>query len=154
MELINLPDEILCIIYSFIECTKAGLFSRSNKRIKTLFNNLDKNTKFIEIKSFIDISILKKHIINNCRLIKIANSIQKIVNVRNAWFDVFTIICYGGFIIEIYFTPKLDLTQITVRDNDNEPYIIEKFEIITFSEFNYKCKPLSSLTEKCLYILP
>ena len=66
MELINLPDEILCIIYSFIEYTKAGLFSRSNKRIKTLFNNLDKNTKFIEIKSFIDISILKKHIINIC----------------------------------------------------------------------------------------
>ena len=154
MVLINLPDEILFIIYSFIEHPKAALFSRSNKRIRTLFNTLDKNTKLTEIKSFIDIALLKKHIINNCRLIRVDNSIHKIVNVRNAWFDLFTIICYGGVIIEIYFCPKLDFTQITYRDFYKEPYVIDKFEIITFSEFCYKCKPLSSLTEKCLHILP
>lgn len=154
MVLINLPDEILYIIYSFIEHPKAALFSRSNKRTRTLFNILDKNTKFTEIKSFIDIALLKKHIINNCRLIRIDNSIHKIINVRNAWFDVFTIICYEGVTIEIYFCPKLDLTQITLRELYKDPTIIEKFEIITFSEFCYKCKPLSNLAEKCLYILP
>ena len=154
MDLINFPDEILYIIYSFIEYPKAVLFSRTNKRNRTLFNILDKHTKFTDIKSFIDIPLLKKHIINNCRFIKIANSIQKIVNVRNVICDYFTIICYGGIVIEIYFCPKLDCTQITFMDFCRNHYIIDKFEILTFSEFSYKCKPLSSLTEKCLYILP
>ena len=154
MLLTDLPQEIICLIYSFIDYPKAALFSKSNTRTRTLFNILDKNTKFTEIKSFIDIALLKKHIINNCRLIKVDNSIQKIVNVRNAWFDVFTIICYGGLIIEIYFSPKLDFTQITLRDFYKDPYVIEKFEILTFSEFIYKSKPILNLTEKCLYILP
>ena len=141
--LINLPTEVLSIIYKFIDYPDAVLFSKSSIKIKNLFDILNKNTKHTTIKSFLDIPIINENIINNNRFIKISNSIYKIVNIRNN--NVFSIFCYEGIWIEIYFNSELNSTQITLHDQNNKSYIIFNFNIINYCKFNYKCKFIKNL---------
>ena len=148
MLFLQLPEEIIQKIYTYLNYKEAKKLSNVNNKLKSIFDDIDKFTLYEEIKSFTDIKNLKSSIENNNRFIEINNNVFKIINISNYITECYSIICREGIII--YINPTQN--KIILRGNDsrllNDKY--NSFKIISYSKFIYKCKELKDLKKKIM----
>jgi hypothetical protein len=148
MLFLQLPEEIIQKIYTYLNYKEAKKLSYVNTKLKSIFNDIDKFTLYDVIKSFSDIKNLKASIENNNRFIEINNNVFKIINISNYITECYSIICREGIII--YINPTQN--KIILRGNDSQ-LLDDKynsFKIISYSKFIYKCKELKELNKKLI----
>ena len=148
MLFLQLPQEIIQKIYTYLNYKEAKKLSLVNTKLKNIFNEIDIFTLYNEIRSSNDVSIIKSSIENNNRFIEINNKVFKIINISNYISNCYCIICKEGIIIYINSSQN----KIILRGNDsqilNNKY--NSFKIISYSKFIYKCKELKELNKKLI----
>ena len=147
MNLIQIPDEIIQYIYSFLNQIDAKNLSLTSIKLKKIYNEIDKFTLYKEIKSYQDFDIVKYNVLNNLRYIMINSKIFTIINIIRYLDWSYSIICKEGEIIYLNNSQK----KILVRDRKTRSISMEKYneiKIICYSKFIYKCKELEGLNKR------
>ena len=147
MNLIQIPDEIIQHIYSFLNLKDSKRLSLTSVKFKTIYKEIDKFTLYQEIKSYQDFDIIKNNILNNLRYIKVNYEILTIINIIRYLDYSYSIICKEGEIIYLNNSQK----KILVRDGKTKSISMEKYneiKIIYYSKFIYTCKELEGLNKR------
>ena len=93
MNLIQIPDEIIQHIYSFLNQLDALNFSLTSIKLKKIYQEIDKFTLYKEIKSYQDFDIIKYNVLNNLRYIQVNKKIFTIINIIRYLDWSYSIIC-------------------------------------------------------------
>ena len=147
MNFIQIPDEIIQHIYSYLNLKDSKRLSLTSVKFKTIYKEIDKFTLYQEIKSYQDFNIIKNNILNNLRYIKVNNEILTIINIIRYLDYSYSIICKEGEIIYLNNSQK----KILVRDGKTKSISMEKYneiKIIYYSKFIYRCKELEGLNKR------
>lgn len=147
MNLIQIPDEIIQHIYSFLNQLDALNFSLTSIKLKKIYQEIDKFTLYKEIKSYQDFDIIKYNVLNNLRYIQVNKKIFTIINIIRYLDWSYSIICKEGEIIYLNNSQK----KILIRDGKTRSISMKKYneiKIICYSKFIYKCKELEGLNKR------
>lgn len=145
MNLIQIHDELIQYIYSFLNQIEAKNLSLTCVKLKKIYQEIDKFTLYEEIKSYQDFDIIKYNVLNNLRYIMVNKKIFTIINIIRYLDWSYSIICKEGEIVYLNNAKK----KILVRDGKTRS--MEKYneiKIISYSKFIYKCKELKGLNKR------
>lgn len=147
MNIIQIPDEIIQYIYSFLNQIEAKNLSLTCIKFKKIYQEIDKFTLYKEIKSYEDFPLIKYNVLNNLRYIQVNKKIFTIINIIRYLDWSYSIICKEGEIVYLNNSQK----KILVRDRKTRSISMEKYneiKIISYSKFIYKCKELEGLNKR------